>query len=57
MENINPRIIKKIWESSYDKNIKDFLISVIREEYGHPEQEHWHYSDVYDKEINKYSSK
>jgi len=56
-ETINPRIIHKIRESSYSQNVKDFLIFAIREEHEHYEQDHWHYSDVYDKEIKKHALK
>jgi len=56
MEDINPRIMKKVWDSDYDNNIKEFLISVIREELSHSDQHQWHYGDEYDKLIKKHAS-
>lgn len=57
MEDINPRIMTKIWDSKYDSSIKDFLIEVIREELTHSDQNQWRYGDVYDKLITKYAAK
>ena len=55
MEDLNPRIVKKIRESKYGKEIKEFLISAIREELDHSEKGRWHYTEVYDKLIKKHS--
>lgn len=57
MEDINPRIMKKIWDSKYDDSVKEFLIEVIREEFTHSDQNQWHYGDVYDNLIKKYAAK
>ena len=57
MEDINPRIIKKIWDSKYDDSIKKFLIEVIREELTHSDQNQWHYGDFYDNLIKIYAAK
>ena len=56
-ESINPKITHKIWESNFPQNVKDFLIFAIRQEYEHSEQDHWHYTDVYDKEIKRQALK
>lgn len=54
-EDINFRIIKRLKESNYAKNISDFLIEAIREEFIRSNQHHWSYSEVYDQLIKKYS--
>jgi hypothetical protein len=57
MEDINPRIMEKIWHSKYGDSIKKFLIDIIREELSHSDQSQLHYGDVYDNLITKYAEK
>ena len=56
MEDINPRIVKKIWDSDFAEEIKKFLIFAIRQELAHCEHQKWKYTEVYDKEIKKRAS-
>lgn len=52
-EDVNERIIEKIEKSEYDDSVKKFLIESIREEFLH--YGHWSYTDIYDKNIKRYS--
>ena len=56
-EDVNFRIIKKLKESKYDKNISEFLIEAIREEFAKSDLHHWAYADVYDRLIKNYSAR
>lgn len=53
-EDVNERIIEKIEKSEYDDSVKEFLLESIREEFLHYGR-HWKYTDVYDKNIKRYS--
>lgn len=52
-EDVNERIIEKIEKSEYEDSVKKFLIESIREEFSRGRR--WSYTDVYDKNIKKYS--
>lgn len=54
-EDINFRIIKKLESSKYEKNISEFLINAIREEFARSDFHHWSYAEVYDQLIKKYA--
>lgn len=54
-EDVNVRIMKKIKESDYDENVKEFLVKAIREEFQRYELHHWSYKETYDFMISNYS--
>ena len=49
-EDINAKIIKKLRESDYDKNVIDFLIEMIREEFNRGRTD----ANLYETAIEKY---
>ncbi|MBA7624665.1 hypothetical protein ES703_32076 [subsurface metagenome] len=55
-EDINFRLIKKLKNSKYEENIREFLINAIREEFARSELHHWSYAEVYDQSIKKYAT-
>ena len=55
-DNVNVRIIKKIQSSSYEKNVKDFLIWAIREEVANKGNQ-WIYKDEYEKTLSRLAEK
>lgn len=54
-EDINLRIIKKLKGSKYEKNISEFLINALREEFAKSDFHRWSYAEVYDQLIKKYA--
>ena len=53
-EDVNVKIIRKINDSKYSDNIKEFLIKLIREEFANYDLLRWAYSDFYDGNIKDY---
>jgi len=56
-ESINRRIIDKINDSKYDKNIKDFLKSLLLIELTHLHEGIVRYSKEYDRSILRFMNK
>jgi len=54
-EMVNPRLINKISKSKFDKNVKEFLVEAIREEFQYIEQIRWNNSEFYRSLLEKYS--
>ena len=54
-ENVSSRLLKKISTSKIDKEIKQFIVEAIREEFSHVNQFSWHHSDFYKGLIEKHS--
>lgn len=55
-EDINSRIIKKLQEGKYRKNVSVFLVDAIREEFVRGEPKRWNFKDTYDRLIEKYAA-
>jgi metal-dependent HD superfamily phosphatase/phosphodiesterase len=55
-EDVNDRIIKKIYDGPYKKNVKEFLLWAIREEL-HKQGTKWIYKDEYNLKINHWCDK
>lgn len=55
MAELNPRIEKRIKNSISDEAIKDFILELLRLELEKGPR--WNYSEIYDKNIEKFSSK
>lgn len=55
-EDINFRIIKKLQEGKYKKNVSGFLLDAIREEFEKREQKRWNFKDTYDSLIEQYAA-
>ena len=54
-EHVSPRLVNKISTSKIDKEIKQFIVEAIREEFSHADQLSWHHSDFYKDLIEKHS--
>ncbi|ODS30942.1 MAG: hypothetical protein SCARUB_03948 [Candidatus Scalindua rubra] len=54
-EDVNVKIIKKLRNNKCHKNLKQFIIDMIREEFAHKDQSRWNYSEIYDRKIKMYS--
>lgn len=54
-EMVNPRLISKISKSKFGKNVKEFLVEAIREEFQYIEQIRWNNSEFYRSLLEKHS--
>jgi len=55
--NVNKKIMDKIRESGFSKEIEDFLRAILIFELGHFEEARPRYTDKYEGLINKYVTK